>query len=155
MKSDLRKIKIKIQNSILYPSSIFIEKKLLHSVNPILLIGTPVHKNLGDHLIADNELAFLQSIFFNRVIFEIPTDIFFDREKSLVRNTPDGALLAITGGGWMGDVWVDDEYRMQKIISDYKHHKIVIFPQTMFYRNRNSKIEIDAKKIYKSKMNKL
>ncbi len=149
MKNGIRKIKIKIQNSILYPSGVFLEKKLLHSVNPILLIGTPVHKNLGDHLIADNELSFLQSIFLNRDIFEIPTDVFFDREKRIVRNTPEDAVIIITGGGWMGDLWPDDEYRMQKIISDYNQHRIVIFPQTMFYRNRkNNKIEIDAKRTY-------
>lgn len=145
----MKKIKTRIKNLILFPRSIILEQELFASSSPVILIGTPVHKNLGDHLIAENERAFLKSLFPKRDIFEIPTDIFFDREKYLVRNTPKDALIIITGGGWMGDLWPDDEYRMQKIIADYKDRKIVIFPQTIYYSSEvDKKVENDAKRVY-------
>lgn len=143
-------MKTRIRNLVLFPSSIILEQRLYASSSPVLLIGTPVHKNLGDHLIADNELVFLESLSPKRDVFEIPTDIFFDREKNIVRNTPKDALIIITGGGWMGDLWPDDEYRMQRIISDYKDHRIVIFPQTIFYSSKaGEKVENDAKSVYR------
>lgn len=98
-----------------------------------ILFGTPMHGNLGDHAIALAEYQILKDC--NIVPFEIST---YERElyyKYVLKHISKGAVILITGGGSIGSQWITEETFIRNIISDYKEHKIVIFPQTIFYKN--------------------
>lgn len=102
-----------------------------------ILLGTPVFNNLGDHLIALSELDFLEKKFPNYKIIEIPTPVFIWRKKILKEIIPKNIPIFITGGGWLGSVWPDDEYRMQDMLKTFKDYSVSIFPQTVYYENNN------------------
>lgn len=140
-KFSLKRIVRIIRLIILYPQIIFLKKELVKQNRPIIVIGTPVHKNLGDHLIAKHELEMLREINPSKTVFEIPTDAYFLLRDKYKRVIPQKSVIVITGGGWMGDMWPEDEGRLQNIIKDHCSKKIIIFPQTIYYQdienNRN------------------
>lgn len=127
-------------------------KKKLQTKKLIILIGTPIHRNLGDHLIAEVELNLLKNIYTNSKIVEIPTEIYFLFKNFFVQYIRDDALIFISGGGWMGDVWVQDDRRMQDIINTFSNHKVFILSQTLYFDNEKSddsqKLIADARRIY-------
>ena len=98
----------------------------------VFLLGTPLHENLGDHLIAYAELAFLRDAGFQRVT-EIPYEIFQLYAEELRRRIPETALICVTGGGWMGNLWPVDERCIQRMLRTFRKNRIVIFPQTIYY----------------------
>lgn len=131
--------------------------KQFYKKNKIILIGTPIHKNLGDHLIAHHERKFIKDFYENEELLEIPTEIFV-LYKSIIKsivNSEDNIFFS--GGGWMGDVWIDDDLCMQEIINTFKNNKLTILPQTLYFNNLNSKESNDllksAKKTYKESPN--
>lgn len=113
--------------------------KILMSLNKgrncsaVFLIGTPIHDNLGDHLIAESEMNFLKSYFSAYKLFEIPMEMFFLYSGIIRKNIHEGDIVFISGGGWMGNLWEHDEIMMQNIVSSFKNNKIFIFPQTIYY----------------------
>lgn len=132
-----------------FPNMLTIENKIKNRKNSILLIGTPTFNNLGDHLIAVAEIQFLRDIYHDHEIIEIPTQVFNRYRNKIVQLVDKSSLIFITGGGWMGSIWPDDEYQMQSIINAFSMNKITILPQTVFY-NFNDK---NAKKVFDSAIN--
>lgn len=131
--------------------------KQFYKKSKIILIGTPIHKNLGDHLIAHHEKAFILDSYKNEELLEIPTEIFI-LYKSLIKSIVNPKdYIFITGGGWMGDVWIDDDLCMQEIIDTFKNNKITILPQTLYFDDLNScesnALLESAKRTYKKSTN--
>ena len=163
---DLKKIKNYLKMKIIgklylylrdlyrYPQMLFIEKRLNESYNNcIILLGTPTYNNLGDHLIAISEIDFLKNTFPNKVIIEIPTQVFKRYRKKFLQKIGEDIPIFITGGGWLGSLWPDDEYQMQEMISLFLNNKIIILPQTIYYNLdtiQGKKILASAKETYKS-----
>lgn len=118
----------------------------------IFLLGTPLHGNLGDHAIAKAEIQFLQENFSNKIIIEIPVEYILkagaDRFKSIIKNSS----ICITGGGFLGTLWMSSENMVRDIIKEYKDNKILILPQTIYYEDSvMGKKELEkSKKIYSS-----
>ncbi len=100
-----------------------------------LLIGTPIHINLGDHLITMAEQQILKDVNPDRKVYEIPSEVYNIYKYRLKRIVPESTRIFINGGGWMGNLWPVEERLMQNIISSFCDNKIVIFPQTIFYDN--------------------
>lgn len=97
----------------------------------VLLVGTPLHRNLGDHLIAESEKRMLERCHPGKVI-EIPTEVFRENKEYLLQLSPKIPVY-ITGGGWMGSLWIEDELTLQNMLECFNRHKIVILPQTVYY----------------------
>lgn len=116
----------------------------------IILFGTPAHGNLGDQAIAISELDFLHNIAENRPVIEIPMPLFKTHRKYLKKYIGCSDTIIVSGGGWMGNLWIHNEITIREIVSDYKKNKIVIFPQTLYYTDDEyGKITIsDTKKIF-------
>lgn len=95
------------------------------------LIGTPKHSNIGDHAITIAELNFLKDCGLEDIT-EIVAFDFSYREK-----VNRDSLIFLHGGGNMGDEYYwEEEYRRQ-ILKDLKDNKIFIFPQTIYYKDKN------------------
>ena len=106
-----------------------------------ILFGTPVHGNLGDHAIALAEYKLLEDC--NIKPFEIPTYEEFLIYDHILKNITKDAVILITGGGSIGSQWMVEEEFIRRIINDYKEHKIIVFPQTIFYKeDENGKEQI-------------
>lgn len=97
------------------------------------LLGTPVHTNLGDHLIAMAERNLLDRFHYTRKIVEIPTEVYQIYKKRLRKIADKNSVIFINGGGWMGNLWPVEELLLQDMVGAFPGHKIIIFPQTVFY----------------------
>ncbi len=138
-------IKEKIKNSCLfdlykklslvyrYPKVILFKKEYKKIRNGVILVGTPLHRNLGDHLIAYAESDFLKDCFRPKQLFEIPTEVFLCFEKYISDNLDISNRVFVSGGGWMGSLWPEDEKNLQHMLIAFKGCKIVVLPQTIFY----------------------
>lgn len=101
----------------------------------IILFGTPAHGNLGDQAIAISELDFLYNISGSRTVVEIPMPLLKTHRKIIKKYISSNDVIIISGGGWMGNLWIHNEITIREIVSDYKKNKIVIFPQSLYYTN--------------------
>lgn len=98
-----------------------------------LLIGTPEHRNLGDHAIALVSKQLIEKTLPNHKIFELSMSfskrILFPLSFFIKKDI----ILFIPGGGWLGNVWFHNEVFVQKILKRFKKNKIVILPQTVYW----------------------
>lgn len=97
-----------------------------------LMIGTPIHTNLGDHLITMAQLQYLSNLGYKSKVVEIPTEMYQMFRRRICKLACVDTIF-INGGGWMGNLWIPEELLIQKIINDFSNKKIVILPQTVFF----------------------
>lgn len=118
-----------------------------------LLLGSPIHDNLGDHLIALAELDYLRSLNSEVDIFDIPTEMVFFYSQTIRESLNPDDIIFINGGGWMGTLWKQDEFFMQQILHLFNNYKIIVFPQTIYYDAfdaRKNDVLTSAKEIWHS-----
>lgn len=98
-----------------------------------LIFNSPIHGNIGDHAIIYAEYKLLEKL--NIKAFEIPTYeelYYFDYiKKHLNKDT----IISITGGGFIGSQWIIEENLVNKVIRNFKEHKIIIFPSTFYFKD--------------------
>ena len=114
-----------------------------------VLFSVPSHGNLGDHLIAIAEQKYIYETTGKRPIVFTTGDIFYGYD--LIKNCiPQNATILITGGGFLGSVWPEEENRVCNIIHDFPENKIIILPQSIYYGSDSNSIEllIKVKNIY-------
>lgn len=107
----------------------------------IILMATSAQTNLGDHAISIAERNFFCKYFRGCRIVEIPKDIYLKKRKNIVKKTNTKAIIAISGGGFLGDLWMTEENLVRSILDDYKSSKIVIFPQTIYFTDNSKEYE--------------
>lgn len=98
-----------------------------------LLLGTAIHTNLGDHLITLAEEKMMGDLNPNRKVYEVPTEMFQFYKKRLRRAVNSSARIFINGGGWMGNLWPNEERLLQDMVDTFCENETVIFPQTVYY----------------------
>lgn len=94
----------------------------------VLLTDLPYHKNIGDILIWEGEINYLRQ----RKIRCLSQTSFhtFDFPK-----LPNDVTILLHGGGNFGDLYrVCQDFRLQ-IIQAYPHNKIVMLPQSLYYKD--------------------
>lgn len=100
----------------------------------IFLIGTSSRSNVGDHAIAHSEIEFLKQYFSkNYFIIEITEDCYTCEKEKLSSIVKAGDVIFVTGGGFLGDLWIYEEKIVRDIINRFRNNKIVIFPQTVYF----------------------
>lgn len=130
------KIKEFIKLIYICPNYRVILKRLKNNQSTkIVLFGTPAHGNLGDQAIAISELDYLQRIATERDIVEIPMPLFNTNRNRIKKYINPQDTIIISGGGWMGNLWIHNEITIRQIIMDYPDNRIIIFPQTLYYTN--------------------
>lgn len=96
-----------------------------------ILFDYPTHGNIGDHLIYLGEKEFCKmhevKILFSFNIENYKIDIINEKYKSCV--------ILMHGGGNFGDIWRKHTEARNDIIRNCKGHKIIIMPQTIYYRD--------------------
>lgn len=149
-KSFIWKIIVSLHDLVYFPEQILLFKRIKSNPDCIVVVGTPTYNNLGDHLIALKEVELLKNCFLNKRIIEVPTQAFKRNPSKFAEWIGNNTLIIITGGGWMGDLWPEDEYRMQLMLHTFHNKSIIIFPQTVYYDSigTNSEIFDSANKVY-------
>lgn len=118
------------------------------------LIGTPTHTNIGDSAIVVAEREFLCKCGYDKVI-EVTIREYEIYRKCIVRLMPKHAIIFLPGGGNMGSLWPVEERWRRQIIEDFALHKIVVFPQTIYYSEDVDAIHLKDKSlsVYNTKRN--
>lgn len=102
-----------------------------------VLLQTPLHGNLGDQAIILAEKEFLKRL--PRGTFaELPSELTLFHEKLFARFTPKNRIVLITGGGFLGCLWPDEEFAFRRNLQAFSKNKIIVFPQTVTFDTKTS-----------------
>lgn len=127
-------LKEQIKLSIAYPGWRLVIKKLKKDQKKkILVFGTPMHGNLGDHAIAVQEQYFFEDFFPDYEYCEILMPMYHTQKEKIKNTVTPEDLVVISGGGWMGNLWIHNEHVIREIVQTYPGNKIIILPQTVYY----------------------
>lgn len=106
-----------------------------------IIFNTPIHGNIGDHAIIYAEYKILEKLKIKA--FEVPTykeEYYFEYIKN---NVSKNAIISITGGGFIGSQWKIEQNLVNKVVEQFANYKIIIFPQTIYFKeDENGKEEL-------------
>jgi exopolysaccharide biosynthesis predicted pyruvyltransferase EpsI len=116
--------KIQVLRSIIYKNlDILIDSDYYH-------LDFPNHPNIGDSLIWAGELKYLLRHPFK--CHYSCSFAYFDKRK-----ITNNDIILLHGGGNFGDLWRECQDFRLMIIQKYINSKIIIFPQTVYYKNES------------------
>lgn len=122
----------------------------------IILMNTHDKTNVGDHLISVAERLFFEQYLPNYEVIEIPANYINNNLLDLKVFIRPTDVLAITGGGFLGSMWLDSgENNVRKIVREFTDNKVIIMPQTMYFEDTKDGGEQEkiTKKIYEEHPN--
>lgn len=104
-------------------------------VKSIYFLDSATYGNLGDQAIGFAISQFIKDNFKEYNYIEISEQNILRNLKTLKENIQPKDIICLTGGGNMGDLYPRYEAIRRKIIKQFKHNKIIVFPQTIDYSN--------------------
>lgn len=117
----------------------------------IYLMNTHSYTNGGDYLITIAEKKYLSDVFKNRKVVLIPSMVCEDGVEDLKKYIGASSLLLISGGGYLGNLWMDyGENNVRSIVRSFPQNRIVVLPQSIFYTNDPVGLaeSINSQKVY-------
>lgn len=100
----------------------------------LFLMNVHSYTNVGDYLITQAENLFLKEYFPDNEIIMIPSLICRDGMPLLKTYINPSDILLISGGGYLGNLWLDcGETNVRMIITNFLENKIIILSQTLFF----------------------
>jgi pyruvyl transferase EpsO len=97
--------------------------------SPVVLVGIPRHRNLGDLFIAYGEMLFLAQT-------SLVPSLVIDDEEPLPSQVPEGTVFFTHGGGNIGDLWLGPSKQRESLIRAFPDHKVIVFPQSVYYADK-------------------
>lgn len=167
LKREIKKILPKkakdVIKKVLFEKDIPYSKQILSSLKEtsgnkrIILIGTPIHGNLGDHAIAIAERQLFNKYLKRFEVIEIIMPVYSSKAKKIKRFISEEDIIIISGGGWLGNLWQHNEEALRSVIKNYPNNKILIMPQTIYFDKSEKGLaeKKKSKKIYASHKNLL
>ncbi|GAB4230645.1 MAG: polysaccharide pyruvyl transferase family protein [Ekhidna sp.] len=116
-----------------------LKEYIFHTLGPLLshadcvLLDTPYHRNIGDHLIFQGEIDFLSEMKCN-LLYSTPW------MYNLPKVTNDTIIL-LHGGGNFGDLYPKHQRYREKVIQSYPSNTIIVFPQSAHFNSKQALIE--------------
>ncbi|MDP9344991.1 MAG: polysaccharide pyruvyl transferase family protein [Actinomycetota bacterium] len=111
----------------------------------VALVGFPNHPNVGDSAIWLGERAWLGRAG-HRLAYS--ADLITYSRRALSRVLGFDGVIALHGGGNLGDVWPQHEALRERVMQDFPRHRIVQLPQTAYFRSVRA-VE-RARRVYES-----
>ncbi|MCI9487774.1 MAG: glycosyltransferase [Lachnospiraceae bacterium] len=102
------------------------------SKRKLFMFCAPDYANLGDHAIAYAEKKFIREKLGMDVV-EVPTRRYEEAANIARHNINSDDLLLITGGGFLGSLWMNPESMTRRIIDEYPENRIIVMPQTLYW----------------------
>ncbi|MEQ8154207.1 MAG: polysaccharide pyruvyl transferase family protein [Clostridiaceae bacterium] len=120
-----------------------------------ILIGSPEHGNIGDHAISLAEIEFLKEYYPGLHIVEITGQHFRKDTVGIMKRVKSNDIIFVTGGGFLGNLWMVEEGMVRKVIQVFPNNPIIIFPQTIYFNSdETGKMEQKkSKEIYENHKN--
>lgn len=115
-----------------------LEKYLKKKEPKIILLGSEDFGNLGDHQIAVSEINFLKNFFIDIPIYELPASKYFKYIDKLQKYIGPEDIICGTGGGNLGSEYLYSETIRRDFIKRFPNNKIIIFPQTIYFKNSSN-----------------
>lgn len=106
--------------------------KAFHS-QPVFLVFTPEHANLGDHAI-----AYAEAKMFNRLgihFFEITGHQLYTLRHYNYLKMLNRATVFVNGGGNLGTLWPDIESMNRSLVEQLPDATICFFPNSIYYED--------------------
>lgn len=101
-------------------------------------MNTPSYGNLGDQAIAIAEIALLKEHAKEYAILELEDSWIKSTIKYWTRIINKRDIICITGGGYLGDLWMHEEEFVEQVLKKFPKNKVVIFPQTIYFRDESN-----------------
>lgn len=102
----------------------------------IFLLNTHSGINIGDHLISLGEISFLKHYFSDYAIIEVPQFVYMEGRKYLKQVIKSGDVLLISGGGYLGSLWMPGgENNVRDIIQRFPDNPVIILSQSMYFED--------------------
>lgn len=156
----LRKGKKCLKNTIYRWRMIPYYSKLTENIqfnkkDKVVLIGTSDRSNIGDHTIALSEKIWLKKWFPEYDFVEVTGDHYRYDKAGIKKKIFPHDIIFITGGGFLGDLWMDEENMVRSILQTFPENKIIILSQTIHFYNFYDKKSIftDSYRIYNGHKN--
>ena len=105
----------------------------------VFYLGLPEHGNLGDQAIAQATEAYLSKQLPNHQLVCVPNDAVVPCMPLIKRFSGGNNLVALHGGGNLGDLWSGAESVRREIISRLKGFPIIQLPQSMWFNDAMEK----------------
>lgn len=103
----------------------------------LILFNSPDYGNLGDHAIALAERKMFGELFPDTEFIEISCEQYI-RENLLIQNViKESDILLLSGGGYLGSLWLWLEDITKNTIRHYKNNKMIILPQTLYFEENS------------------
>jgi len=112
-----------------------LKRKIKEALSPLIsgdccLLGLPYfHTNVGDFLIWQGAEELLKDLNVN-CIYRASV------RRYQQKKIPKNATILLNGGGNFGDTWEGAPALYREIVSAFPNNKIVILPQTVFYKDK-------------------
>jgi pyruvyl transferase EpsI len=106
----------------------------------IFIFGIPQHGNIGDQAIAEATYRFINK-YTNRIIVEIPMERSREEADNVLKDIRRRDVVAWHGGGNLGTIWANEEKCRLDVLPKFRHKKIIIFPQSVYFDKGSSAIE--------------
>lgn len=119
----------------------------------IILMNTHAGTNIGDQLITEAEYIFFENYLPEYAIVELPADLIYEDINEIKKYIRSDDTIAISGGGYMGSLWVYfGEDNVRRIVQSFPDNRIIVMPQSIFFESTKEAIgEYElSEKIYKS-----
>lgn len=117
-----------------------------------ILLQSPLHGNLGDHAIAKAEAEILERAGISFCDFPWTEGL----EARYARITSSRKTILIHGGGYLGELWKNEEVRFRQTFQAFRKNRIIVFPQTVYFNmgtEDGKKYYEESKEIYESHPN--
>lgn len=111
--------------------------------NKVFLLDTPTHGNLGDHAIAIAENKFIAERLPDYIEYEFTHSDCQWCLPALKSAIHINDMVFVPGGGFIGSLWPNEHKTFLNIIKKLKKKRLVVFPQTIFFNDNDSKLKIE------------
>lgn len=101
----------------------------------LLLVGTPLHGNIGDQAIVLGEKRFFSMNYPDITLLEVPSRAFMGHEAMWKKLGDACSLILVHGGGYLGTIWPDEDKMVRSCLETFKNEPIVILPQTLYFEH--------------------
>lgn len=99
----------------------------------VYLLDIPTYSNLGDQAIGYAERKFFDNSFPQAEVIEVEGYMVKYYLGFIRRHVKKEDLLVHIGGGNFGDLYPAIEDNRIKLLSEIKNHRVILFPQTIYY----------------------
>lgn len=130
-----RKLRFELVENPQYLKRIRAKYQFVEGVRNIYIVGTPNHCNLGDYAIGYAEERLFKRLYPNDNVYSINMTEFGQDIDGIKTYASKEDIFILTGGGNLGNVYMDDENIRRRVITMFPDNRIILFPQTMQFTN--------------------